>query len=259
MKTKFPELDLDLSFHPVHCDAPRRFTHEQIDEYNRDGYISGITIFEGAELEQIQAFFETAKQELTEIEVFRSFHHTMPELYDIVTRPLLVEYLQDLLGPDVVCFVSQYVRKEPGSEQIVVWHQDASFNPMAARGVVVWLALDDATLDNGCMRFIPGSHWLGGLDFTQSGGHEVGDAEAHGAPIPVELKSGQAVFFSDLLLHSSPRNCSAAKRRGGFTMTFTSTGVVPHLHGNQASVLCSGEDANNNWQHHPRPTQRTSP
>jgi len=256
MKTNFPELDLDLSFHAVQCDVPRRFSREQIDQYNRAGYISNVTVFKGDELQKIQAFFERAKQDLTEMEVFRSFHHTMPQLYDIVTDPLLVAYLQDLLGPDVVCFVSQYVRKEPGSEQVVVWHQDASYNLMDARCVVVWLAIDDASVENGCMRFIPGSHLLGGLDFTTNGGHQVGDAETHGAPIPIELKAGQVVLFSDLLLHSSPPNRSAGQRRGGFTMTFTSTATVPYLHGNRASVLCSGEDRNNNWLHHPRPAER---
>ncbi len=110
------------------------------------------------------------------------------------------------------------------------------------------------------MRFIPGSHLRGGLDFTKSeyGGDVVDNAELHGDSIPVELKAGQAVLFSDLLLHSSPPNHSATQRRGGFTMTFASTATVPHLHGNQASILCSGEDRSGNWLHHPRPTEETS-
>src|SRR5262249_5199970 len=145
-----------------------------------------------------------------------------------VVNPLLVDPLQDLLGPNIVCHVSQYICKDPGDDMKVVWHQDASFNPMDSRCVVVWTAIADAVVENGCMWFIPGSHRLGALEYREPG-HEVPDAEAYGPKLPIELKAGQAALFSDLLLHSSPANRSKQMRRGGWTATYASADLVPTL------------------------------
>lgn len=255
IKTKFPDIELDLTFRPVQNAQPHRFTTEQIEQFNRDGYISNVTVFEGEQLAAIQQFFRNINVEdiTSRGEVFQSFHHTVPELYDIVTNPLLVECLQDLLGPDVVCFVSQYIDKAPGSSGSVVWHQDASFNPMDARSVIVWLAIDDAFIENGCMWFIPGSHRNGLLEFDQPKGHEVANAESYGIKVPIELKAGQVVLFSDLLLHSSPPNQSKTRSRPGLTISYTSAEVVPYHKGERASVLCSGQDIHHHWKHHTRP------
>lgn len=264
-------IGLDITFHPVHNVQPRRFTPEQVAHFNDQGFISGLALFQGEALRALQVYFERAKARLTDCEPFRSYHHTEPELYDIVTNPLLVEHLQDLLGPNVVCFVSQYVCKEPGDRLEVKWHQDAAYNPVDAKSVIVWLAVTDANTENGCMWFVPGSHRAGLVDFTQlgrdvdisGGARVVNNAEAYGAPIPIELKAGQAVFFSDLLLHHSLGNRSANRSRGGFTMTFTSADVTPRLSDefnvtNEESVLCSGRDAANNWKHNPRPQTQSS-
>lgn len=245
MNTRYPELNLDLTYRPV-GGAPRHFTAGQIDRYNRDGFIDGITLYEGAELAALRDFFTRDKARIVApAGAFQSYHHVVPELRDVVTQPRLVAYLQDLLGEGVVCHVSQYVCKEPGEDLPVVWHQDASFNPMDARSVVVWLAVDDAFVENGCMWFVPGSHRLGGLDF-QGAGHAVPEVARYGEAIPIPAQAGQAVFFSDLLLHSSLPNRSS-QRRGGFTMTFTSTDTQPHYDWKAWSVICAGEDRQGFW------------
>lgn len=252
MKTMYPELNPDLSFQPVRGRTPRWLTPVQIAEYNAQGYLAPIPLFEGDRLEEIQAFFNGAKTRLTSYSQFEAFHHAIPELYDLVTDGRMTGYLQDLLGPNVVCHTSQYICKEPGDARRVVWHQDASFNPMDARCVIVWMAIDDARVENGCMWFIPGSHRLGGLDCLAAG-HEVPEAERYGAKVPVELKAGEAVFFSDLLLHSSPPNTSRSLRRGGLTATYAPAELVPVLGRKTWAVLCSGEDAGGHWQIQPRP------
>ena len=82
----------------------------------------------------------------------------MPGLYDVVTYPRTVDHLRDLLGPDVICHTSEYVNKQPGQTSGGSYHQDATFNAVDARCVVVWVAIEDADMENGCMWFIPGSH-----------------------------------------------------------------------------------------------------
>jgi non-heme Fe2+,alpha-ketoglutarate-dependent halogenase len=255
MKTMYPELDLDLTFHPVVCDTPRRLTRAQIHQYNEQGFISNLTLLQGGAIAAAQDFFQRSRKELTPSGLFQSFHHLTPELYDIVTSPILAEYLQDLLGPDIVCHVSQYICKAPGDDMRVVWHQDASFNPMDARCVVVWTAIDEAVIENGCMWFIAGSHRRGALECLEAG-HEVPNADEYGPSVPIELKAGEAVLFSDLLLHSSPGNRSTHMRRGGLTATYAGADLVPTLGRKTWSVLCCGEDPDNHWQVHPRPSAR---
>src|SRR5437899_1093554 len=107
----YPELNLDLTFHPVTCDQPRRLTRAQIEQYSDQGYLSNFTVFEGGAIAAAREFFQRARRELTPSGLFQSFHHRMPELHDIVTNRVLAEYLQDLLGPNIVCHVSQYICK----------------------------------------------------------------------------------------------------------------------------------------------------
>ena len=83
--------------------------------------------------------------------------------------------------------------------------------------------------------------------------NEVPDAERYGTPVPVELQAGEAVVFSDLLLHSSPPNTSPTLRRGGLTATYAPAELVPVLGRKTWAVLCSGEDAQGHWQIRPRP------
>lgn len=265
MNTRLHELGFDLSFHPAVPHAAGKFTPEQIADYNRDGYITDIILFEGERLREIQKFFDEESASVMTGSGFRSYHHEVPELYDLVTDPRLVEYLRDLLGPNIVCFVSQYICKQPGDVREVVWHQDAAYNPMDAKSVVVWLAVHDAFTDNGCMNFIPGSHRQGLVDFKSRGrdenslgGREIDSSSLEGNTIPIELKAGQAVFFSDLLMHSSPGNFSKNSPRGGFTMTFASAEVAVKTDetfnvSNREAVLSSGTDVDGNWNPHPRP------
>ncbi|MDA0748766.1 MAG: phytanoyl-CoA dioxygenase family protein [bacterium] len=254
MKTMYPELELDLTFHPVENTNLRYFTRAQIEQYNEDGYVTGVTLFEGERLKEMRAFFERSKKRLTTYEQFKSFHQEIPELYDIVAHSVTVGYLQDLLGPNVICHASQYIRKEPdpGSTRDTIYHQDATFNPMDARCAIVWLAVDEVFVENGCMGFVPGSHKLGVVDCSEKN-HAVPNPERYGATVPIELQPGQAVIFSDLLIHSSPPNRTADRVRGGFTATYAGAELVPTLGKKKWAVVCSGEDAENHWQVNARP------
>jgi len=255
MKTKYPDVELDHSFHPVENNQPLHFTPGQIEQFNREGYTSNVSVFEGEQLAAVQQYFrEVNVDDITsKSALFQSFHHTVPELFDIATNPTIVTCLQDLIGPNIVCFASQYINKAPGSPgSAVVWHQDASFNAMDSRAVIVWLAIEDANIENGCMWFVPGSHHNGLLEFGQPG-HKVSEAESYGTPVPIEVKAGQVVLFSDLLLHSSPPNVSKIRSRPGLTISYIGAEVVPYHQGERAAVLCSGDDVHGNWKHHARP------
>ena len=92
--------------------------------------------------------------------------------------------------------------------------------------MTVWLAIDDAAVENACMRFIPGSHWFGHLTYTLTENDDsnvlnqaVTGVERLGAPVDNELQAGEISIHSDLLVHGSEANRSA-RRRCGLTLRY---------------------------------------
>jgi phytanoyl-CoA hydroxylase len=118
------------------------------------------------------------------------------------------------------CMQSMLFLKPPGL-QGQAWHQDERYIPTRDRSLLgAWIALDDATLENGCLWVIPGSHRSGGIYPTRE--HSRPDEfdasdEAYGfddtTAVPVEVNTGDVVFFNGYLLHRSTRNRSAGTRR----------------------------------------------
>jgi ectoine hydroxylase-related dioxygenase (phytanoyl-CoA dioxygenase family) len=240
---------VDLSFHPIVNDRPWRLTNEQIDHFNREGYLLGIRIFSPEEAARLLAFCEgplteRMKADAEKIKRFISYHYLLPGVYDIATNTLLLETLRDLVGPNIVCHASQYICKRPGDQWATQYHQDASFNPLShAKSVIVWLGIADADEENGCMRFIQRSQLLGPVGIKKgSKGFEVEKTEQYGASVSAGVKTGEVAILSDLLLHGAPANPSPTRSRPGFTFTCCSADVIPHKDWDKSSILCCGED-----------------
>jgi ectoine hydroxylase-related dioxygenase (phytanoyl-CoA dioxygenase family) len=133
---------------------------------------------------------------------------------------------------------------------------------MDARCVVVWMALEDAVIENGCMWFVPGSHRLGALEVDDPNGNlTLADQPRDQAikqcgKVPIELKAGKAIFFSDLVIHISPPNVTVDRSRKAYSMTFAPAEVKlhPDTRSNNSPVLCCGENVEGNWNLIPPPT-----
>ena len=146
-------------------------------------------------------------------------HKVSPLLRDLARHPAVVDVLTEVIGPNVKMMQSMLFLKAEGKPG-QAWHQDESHIPTRDRSLTgVWIALDDATVDNGCLWVIPGSHRSGVLYPTRDQ-HDPrfdGTREAYGFPhrdqdaFPVELPAGAALVFDGHLLHRSLPNTS---RRG---------------------------------------------
>ncbi len=263
-------IERDLRFHPSTATHPAVLTPRQIGEFNRDGYLKGIRIFDGAEIAEHRRYLDALLARVTaaggDSYSISSAHLTYGKVYDLLTHPRIVAYVRDLLGPDVVGWGSHYFCKLPRDGKTVSWHQDASYWPLSpSKTVTVWLAIDDADRENACMRFIPGSHTLGHLTYRLSEESEnnvldqtVEDAEQFGEPIDVELEAGQISLHSDLLLHGSEANRSD-RRRCGLTLRYCAAEVRADLGWNRKGVVVSGEDAAHHWANPPRPPDAEPP
>ncbi len=258
------QIDRDLRFHPSTVTDPRTFTREQVAAFNRDGYLKPVRIFDAAESDAIRAYFDDLLAQTLaaggDSYSISTAHLRHGRVYDLLTHPRIVAYIKDLLGDDVIGWGSHFFCKMPGDGKRVSWHQDASYWPLTpSKAVTVWLAIDDASVENACMRYIPGTHKFGHLTYTLTEGDDsnvldqtVVGADKFGEPVNVELAAGEISLHSDLLLHGSEANRSN-RRRCGLTLRYCPSDVRAGLGWNAKGVIVSGEDPTGHWANPPRP------
>jgi hypothetical protein len=146
---------------------------------------------------------------------------------DMINHPGIAEVLHQIVGAHlahwdgaVKCCQSMLFVKGPGMPG-QAWHQDERYIPTRDRSLLgAWIAIDDATIDNGCLWVVPGSHRNGYL--WPAGPHGNADEydtsdQAYGFDdskgIAVEVKAGSVVFFNGYLLHRSLKNRTNGYRR----------------------------------------------
>ncbi len=258
------EIGRDLQFYPSVTEQPKVLTQEQVTDFNRVGYIKGIPIFDAAEIGEHRQYFDALLENViaaggSSYSII-SAHIKYGKVYDLLTHPKIVACVKDIIGEDVIGWGAHYFCKMPHDSKTVGWHQDAGYWPLTpSKTVTVWLAIDDATVENGAMRFIAGSHHLGHLTPRHSNpdensvlGQIVENAEQYGETVNVELKAGEISIHTDLLLHGSNANPSP-KRRCGLTLRYCSTDVQASYRWDQEGVVVSGADKNGHWGNPPRP------
>jgi hypothetical protein len=257
-------LQRDLRFHPSTTENPRVLTQEQIAAFNRDGYLKGIRIFDEKEIAEIRRYFDELLAKTLaaggDSYSISTAHLRYGRVYDILTDARIVARIKDLLGDNVVAWGSHFFCKMPGDGKRVSWHQDSSYWPLTpSMAVTAWLAIDDASVENACMRFIPGSHHWGHLTYALSENDEgnvlnqtVVGAENLGEPVNDELKAGEISIHSDLLLHGSEANQSK-RRRCGLTLRYCPAIVRADLGWNAKGVIVSGSDESHHWANPARP------
>jgi len=149
-------------------------------------------------------------------------HKLSGKLREMLFAPPVVYALTQIIGPHVKCMQSMFFVKHAGRPG-QAWHQDEMFIPTFDRSLTgVWIALDRATVENGCLWVIPGSHQPGKLWPMREHEDPRFDPtpESHGFPwsdedaIPVELDPGDVLLFNGYLLHRSLNNvCRKGYRR----------------------------------------------
>jgi len=257
-------MNRDLRFHPAVNPTPKTITTEQIERFNKDGYLKPFRIFDASEASDLRAYFDRLLARVM-AEGGNSYsistaHAKYGRVYDVLTHTRIVALVRDLLGENVIAWGSHFFCKMPKDGKTVSWHQDASYWPLTpARAVTAWLAIDDADRDNACMKFIPGSHHHGHLTYKLSEDSEsnildqtVENAEGIGKPVYDELKAGECSIHSDLLLHGSEANLSD-RRRCGLTLRYCSADVVAGIGWYDKGIWVSGRAAPGTWANRPRP------
>jgi non-haem Fe2+, alpha-ketoglutarate-dependent halogenase len=259
-------VERDLRFHPATVADPQALTREQVAAFNREGYVMPLRVFDAGEMAEVRAYFDDLLARTLAAGgnsySISTAHLRHGRVWDLLNDSRIVSYMKDLLGKDVIGWGSHFFCKMPGDGKRVSWHQDASYWPLTpSKAVTAWIAIDDASVENACMRYIPGTHRLGHLTYTLGEDDDsnvlnqtVVGAEDFGAPVDVQLKAGEISLHSDLLLHGSEANQSA-RRRCGLTLRYCPADVRAGLGWNAKGVVVSGRDPSNHWANAPRPAE----
>ena len=167
---------------------------------------------------QLEAAFRDTKDTSTDpLDQVRKMTHLCyyDSLFEAAARKAaIVDVIEELLGPNIKLYCDQLMMKPRYNGTVTDWHQDSQAWPQFApqNPVSCWVALDDATVDNGCMTVIPGSHKWGPIDRDYRDRYL--DNPLLAEPVAIELKAGSCMFHHGLNFHRTGANPTPHRRRG---------------------------------------------
>lgn len=218
-----------------------RLTDEQVAFFHEYGYLAGVRMLDMEQVERLRAELnELFDPQCDGHELFYEYHsnesadpsrvlfhalgawRTRPAFHDMLWNPRFTQAASQLLDGAVRFWHDQLFCKPARDGGVVAWHQDYSYwtrtVPMAH--LTCWIGLDDATVDNGCLQYIPKSHRWNLLPITGLAGkmdaiRKVLTEEQMAAFVPtaIELKAGECAFHHPLLIHGSQENRTDRPRR----------------------------------------------
>ncbi len=234
-----------------------------VNAYRRDGFLSGIPVFDAATVTGLRNSIERLESDNADgagghnlNQFFRvNGHLVVPLLAEIARTPLILDMVEQILGNNLLVWSVELFIKEPGSARTVSWHQDITYWGMGNTDeeVTVWVALSDVSIASGCMRFLPGSH-LGGIATHEdtfdpnnllSRGQSIADVDEDRAVFG-SLAPGQASFHHGRCFHASGPNQSNDRRIGCAIRYVTPEVRSPELPRDYA-MLVRGLDEGQGW------------
>jgi ectoine hydroxylase-related dioxygenase (phytanoyl-CoA dioxygenase family) len=236
-----------MSVTTIEATTPAAVSTEERQAFVRDGFLVKEGLISSTELDELKgeilkivrggypdSGIEPVPAERSDAEALAEHlclhqpHYVSPVIERWVGHPALTAVLGQITAAhlpegwwdgSVKCIQSMYFLKSPGKPG-QAWHQDEIYIPTRDRSLIgAWIAVDDATIDNGCLWVLPGSHQAGVLypQRDPAPGEFDGSQEAYGfddaAEVAVEVPAGSVVFFNGYLLHRSRKNRSDGYRR----------------------------------------------
>lgn len=247
----------------------KRLTAAAIERYERDGYYFPVPVLSTAEAAAHRERLERVERDLGG--PLRGIYRIKPHLLltwlaDLVRHPAVLDAVEDVLGPDILCWNTSFFTKEARSPGYVSWHQDATYWGLSEPDVVTaWVAFTDSTPANGNMRVIPGSHRAPvphvdtfHPDNLLSRGQEVTVQVEEARAADIVLRAGEMSLHHVLIVHGSGANPSG-DRRIGFAIRYVPTRVRQTAGPRDSATLVRGRDAFGHFDAEPRPERDLDP
>jgi non-heme Fe2+,alpha-ketoglutarate-dependent halogenase len=238
-------------------------TKAEVERYNRDGYLFPFDVLTPAEVAAARKKLEAFEAKLGG-PLPRSLI-AMPNLYapfvdEIIRSPRILDRVESLLGPDILCWECAFLTKEPHANSFFSWHQDAKYWGLEPYDVLTaWVALSPATKESGCMSVMTGSH-IGelsphrdtfGKDNMLSRGQEMEVAVDPARCVDMPLKPGQMSLHHVKIAHGSGPN-ETDDRRIGLVIRYVPAHVKQTTGMRDTAALVRGENRYGNFDLQPR-------
>ncbi len=199
-------------------------TEEQIRRYQRDGYVTPNFRLDDEALAEIRRRHDRLLAKHPEFADYCPAVLAFDAGFlDIARIPAILDMVEQLIGPDFALWNSSFFAKPAHIGSKTPWHQDGEYWPIRPLATCsVWIAVDAATPENGCLRVIPGSHrrrQLGKHDFNGADGLSLpleirADEYDESTAKDIVLDTGQVSLHDIFLIHGSEPNRSPKPRRG---------------------------------------------
>lgn len=179
---------------------------------------------------------------------------------ELVHHPRILDAVESVLGPDILCWTTNFFIKEAANPGFVSWHQDSTYWGLEPDDVLTaWVAFTDATPENGYMQFLPGSHKVDQLphvdtfhkDNLLSRGQEISVEVDKSKAVGVALRAGEMSLHHIKLVHGSEPN-RTPDRRIGLAIRYIPTSVR-QTKVRDAAMLVRGVDRFRHFDYEPRP------
>ena len=226
---------------------------EAVERYRRDGFVHPVPCLAPGEAKRYRDALEAYEQASgvkSTLAIRGKGHLKMQLLYDLVHDPRILDAVESVLGPDILCWGSSLFVKEPNDPAYVAWHQDSYYWGLDPADVLsAWVAFAPSTIENGAMQVLAGSHKDRQFPHAKSppgsrnmisSGEEMAVAVDEGLGVSLLLDEGEMSLHHVNIVHGSPPNRSRS-RRYGFAIRYVAThvrqrGDVP------TAILVRGKD-----------------
>lgn len=207
---------------------PRVLTKLQIEQYHDQGFICPIRVISEQEALSIKDELEQVEKEFPEeinSESRNNLHLSFAFLDALAHNKIIVDAIEDLIGPDISLWASVMFIKEPSSKQYVSWHQDATYMGLDSLDFPTpWIALSPSNIETGCMTMIAGSHKTKIQNhedtFAENNiltrGQVIQDVDESKA-VDLILQPGEMSIHHGAVIHGSQPN-NSNQRRIGFSL-----------------------------------------
>lgn len=249
---------------------PKCLTDAQIDQWQRNGAVWPIDLLTPEEAAGFARRFEALETSLGAEAQSRfriKAHLPFPWLWDLITLPRLADAVEDLIGPDIVCWGSSFFTKKARDPRFISWHQDSTYYGLEPpESITAWVAFTRADSQSGCMKILPGTHTGPAIlpheeTFDQnnllSRGQTIRDIDPSTA-VEMPLEPGQMSIHHNKTVHSSEPN-RADWPRVGFAIHLAAASVRQTQFDSPLAIRLRGNDPDGNWLEDPRPAYEMSP
>lgn len=241
----------------------KQLTADQVDHFARHGWVAPVRVMSVEAADELRERLEREEQRLggpLSGTMLQKPHLVYSWLADLVFNDSILDAVEDLYGPDLLCWSSTLFAKEAKTTSFVSWHQDSTYWGLSRPDVVTaWCALTPSNRTNGALEVISGTHHLDQLPhhdtFAKENmltrGQEIAVDIGDATPTVIELEPGEISLHHVRLVHGSAPNPSG-QRRVGFAMRFIPTSVAQTVGDRDSATLVRGVDRFGHFDHEPR-------